>query len=291
MMTFCLFTNCESNIRNITSQEIKHLKKHGYVLCKKLVSDKDLKILVKHGYKITKNKNDMTNKNIYFKESYQKIDFFSMRENDDLERIATHIPANQIISSTSNFIQRAFNGKRVRILKDAFLSYSPGKRGCGWHVDDKFFWPSPRYQLSHNGINVWIALSKYKKSYGGGLAISDGSHRSFHASKAIDELFHSGQTCFLSKLNPKLNLMLEKNKKTFDMNPGDALIMDRWCFHKTDNFTKKGVVAYTNPLMRYSIRYMPENNQYINPRTVNGIKRVAKPLKLFGNRQFPIVYK
>ena len=139
MMTFCLFTNCESNIRNITSQEIKHLKKHGYVLCKKLVSDKDLKILVKHGYKITKNKNDMTNKNIYFKESYQKIDFFSMRENDDLERIATHIPANQIISSTSNFIQRAFNGKRVRILKDAFLSYSPEKRGCGWHVDDKFF--------------------------------------------------------------------------------------------------------------------------------------------------------
>lgn len=290
-VTFCLFTNCESSIRNITKQEIKQLKKNGYVLCKNLVSGEDLKKLVQQGHKISNKKNDDSENDIYFKNSYRKIEFFSMRENYDLEQVATHIPAKQIIDSTSNFIQRAFNGKRVRVLKDAFLSYSPGKRGCGWHVDDKFFWPSPRYEMAHNGINVWIALSRYRKNRGGGIAVSHESHRSFQATKAIDQLFHSGQTCFLDKLNPRLHSMLEKNKRTFDMNPGDALIMDRWCFHRTDNFTKKGITCYTNPLMRYSIRYMPENNKYLNPKMINGIKYVAKPLKLYGNRQFPIVYK
>lgn len=29
----------------------------------------------------------------------------------------------------------------IRLLKDAFLSYQDGFKGCGWHVDDKMFWP------------------------------------------------------------------------------------------------------------------------------------------------------
>ena len=29
----------------------------------------------------------------------------------------------------------------LHVMKDAMLAFDPDNRGCGWHVDDKFFWP------------------------------------------------------------------------------------------------------------------------------------------------------
>ena len=87
-------------------------------------------------------------------------------------------------------------------------------------------------------------------------------------------------TCNLSKLDPKANKEFEKNMVTFDMNPGDAIIHNRWCFHKGDNFTNLGIQEFKEPLMRYSIRYMPENSYYLN---------TEKKLKNH-DEMFPIVY-
>lgn len=42
----------------------------------------------------------------------------------------------------------AAGDEEVRVLKDAFLSFVPGKQGCGWHRDDSYFWPCPENEVS-----------------------------------------------------------------------------------------------------------------------------------------------
>ena len=42
---------------------------------------------------------------------------------------------------------------RIRLLKDAVLVMGSKNKGCGWHVDDKFFWPC--YDDA-TGINAWV---------------------------------------------------------------------------------------------------------------------------------------
>ena len=43
---------------------------------------------------------------------------------------------------------------RIRLLKDAVMVMGPKSKGCGWHVDDKFFWPC--YDDS-TGVNAWVS--------------------------------------------------------------------------------------------------------------------------------------
>jgi len=144
-------------------------------------------------------------------------------------------------------------------------------QGCGWHVDDKGFWPS-RDDDSGLGINVWIALDKYRISHGGGLAVAPTSHRASFASsarKAISSGF--GDTCRMRELSPENHEKLEALKVTYDMEPGDAIIHTRYCFHRSDDFTEEGkshfysdTESQSSPtkkaLLRYSIRYMPADS-------------------------------
>ncbi|KAJ1619120.1 hypothetical protein T492DRAFT_916278 [Pavlovales sp. CCMP2436] len=151
-------------------------------------------------------------------------------------------------------------GQEVRVLKDAFLSYEPGKSGCGWHRDDRFFWPCPENEGP--GVNVWVALSSYSPRHGGGLAVSRGSFRAPWRDRAINAI--SSQTCALAELNPRLNRLVDKGRKEWRMEPGDAIVHARHCFHKGVPFTKAGLRSYTkkssSPLLRYSVRYMPASS-------------------------------
>lgn len=254
---FLLYSMVYSN-RKLTNRELKKLKKDGFVLCKNLINGNDLDFLIQEG------KNTINRKSFFDPKTYTKIEFDTLQKNLKLQNIARNLPANQIMEN--NKFSYIFGGK-TRVFKDAFLSFSPGLSGCGFHVDDPYFWPSPLQNLGHQGINIWIALSEYKKEYGGGLAVVRNSEKSKHFHRARKLIRGKNNnipnTCKLSTLDPIANKEFEKNMVTFDMDPGDAIIHNRWCFHKSDNFTKKGIQKFKQPLMRYSIRYMPENSFYL----------------------------
>ena len=262
--------------RKLNNDEMIQLNKEGFVLCKNLVNNEDLDFLIQEG------KNTIKRSSLFNATTYTKIEFDTIHRNNRLKNITRNLPAKQIMEN--NKFSSIFGGK-TRVLKDAFFSLSPGLPECGLHVDDPYFWPSPLYNLGHEGINIWIALSEYKKKYGGGLAVVKSSRKSKYFNKARkfirtkdnNDIF---MTCNLSKLDPKANKEFEKNMVTFDMNPGDAIIHNRWCFHKGDNFTNLGIQEFKEPLMRYSIRYMPENSYYLN---------TEKKLKNH-DEMFPIVY-
>lgn len=168
-------------------------------------------------------------------------------------------------SSSSTSSQSSQNPPAIRLLRDAFLAYEDGGIGCGWHVDDKFFWPcedSPPH-TADAGVNVWITLSPLRASEGGGLAIAPTSHAISwreDARAVITGFEENGypKTCNMEKLSPEFHGKVESLKKTFDMEPGDAIIHDRYIFHRTDKFQKERKLGFLKRTKhRISLRYMP----------------------------------
>jgi hypothetical protein len=112
---------------------------------------------------------------------------------------------------------------------------------------------------------------------GGGLAVSPGSHKVQFAQKAMDTI-REGGTCGMETLAPDIHQKLEAMKMVYDMQPGDALIHDRYLFHRSDSFNEE-VDDLT--LNRYSIRYMPED--------ALSFDHSGQPLKNFDG-EFPQVF-
>lgn len=106
------------------------------------------------------------------------------------------------------------------------------------------------------GANVWVALSNYDPRLGGGLAVAKGSHRAAWRDAAIAAI--RGRTCDLATLSPELQRKAEACRAEYKLQPGDAIIHDRHCFHRAVPFTRAGLRVYNGqPLLRYSVRYMP----------------------------------
>eukprot|EP00929_Paragymnodinium_shiwhaense_P021668 TRINITY_DN14072_c0_g1_i2.p1 TRINITY_DN14072_c0_g1~~TRINITY_DN14072_c0_g1_i2.p1 ORF type:complete len:313 (+),score=46.91 TRINITY_DN14072_c0_g1_i2:104-1042(+) len=143
----------------------------------------------------------------------------------------------------------------LRVLRDAFFSMAPGQRGCGWHVDDSYFWPAKR-DGPGPGVNVWVALDEVKVGQGGGLAFAPGSHRpGFLPHRAV--IRQPGpypQTCEMKTLSPESHESLEAIKVCPALQPGDAIVLTRFLFHRGDPF----VDASGEPIARYSVRYVPD---------------------------------
>ncbi|CAM9836366.1 unnamed protein product [Chrysoparadoxa australica] len=163
----------------------------------------------------------------------------------------------------------------IRVLKDAFFESSPATKGCGWHVDDPFFWPA---NPESGGLNVWVAMSQYNAAEGGGLLVAPGTHRHSPASAGLTHLQatispHSlplrpgphdwpsearevikPNTCDLETLSPELWEKFEAVRKTWDMQPGDALICDRWLFHRSFRSVDGDGSGPATPKMRYTVR-------------------------------------
>lgn len=186
-------------------------------------------------------------------------------------------------------------------------------------MDDKGFWPC--YDDT-TGINVWIALSEISSATGGGLAIAPGSHKLEWNRQAASIIHENFGTCNMETLAPDYHSILESMKVVYDMQPGDAIIHDRWLYHRADPFKKinsyistssgsssSGVdtsatatVSETGYLNRYSIRYMPETARAYNvglmkPEYTEIHFRDSKyttfdghPLSDFGTDYFPQVY-
>ena len=149
---------------------------------------------------------------------------------------------------------------QLRVLKDALLAFKAGDSGCGWHTDDKFFWPAEDVPAAAEdsgggtatgadlqGCNVWIALTPVRAAEGGGLAVAPTSFKApwrEEARRAIAfEVGSPPTTCEMASLSPRNHRRLEGLKALHDMEPGDALVHARYCFHRGEPFREIGAAA------------------------------------------------
>ena len=257
----------EAENRNVLSEEqMQTFDRDGVILVRGLVKGEELLAAIEEVKAMGKKKHD------FFK-SYKNIEFQTWRTNNVLKNVAFH---SDVPKAAAQLINRGVSNKDredpVRLLKDAVLCYSPGGEGCGWHVDDKFFWPC---QDDSTGVNVWIALSPMSAKRGGGLAVSPGSHKEKFAQDGIP-IIRAGGTCGMETLAPDIHSKLEDMKVLYDMEPGDAILHDRWLFHRSEKF--KGAEEDDVVLNRYSIRYMPADAKAFD----NGYDDVYKDEKYKG---------
>lgn len=256
----------------LTEEQIQIFERDGVLLVRGLINGEELRAAIEEVSLIGSKKSP------FFK-SYKNIEFQAWRNSKALKDVAIFSKVPRAAAQLINLKSSGKNSKGpIRLLKDAVLCFSPDGAGCGWHVDDKFFWPC------HNdftGVNVWIALSPMSAERGGGLAVSPGSHKEKFAQNAIP-IIVAGGTCAMETLAPAVHKKLEDMKVVYDMEPGDAIIHDRWLFHRSDSFKK--TEAEDVVLNRYSIRYMSEDARAYD----NGFDPVFKDEKHKGKDGHPL---
>lgn len=171
--------------------------------------------------------------------------------------------------------------KPLRVLRDAFFALSPGNKGCGWHVDDAFFWPAKR-DGPGPGVNVWVALDEVELGAGGGLAYAPGSHRPgfLPHRDVIRQPGEGPQTCKMETLSPECHAALEAIKECPAFQPGDAVIHTRFLFHRGDPFA----ASDGRPVARYSVRYVPATCELDGMNFVMTPEGEKKPVMLSGVR-------
>ncbi|KAJ1452735.1 hypothetical protein M885DRAFT_588963 [Pelagophyceae sp. CCMP2097] len=210
---------------------------------------------------------------------YRALDFGGWR-NKHLRRISLDGAAPEMAAQLMGLRAE----EPMRALQDAAFALEAGDTSCGWHVDDKFFWPcrdsAPRDKRA--GINVWVTLSPVGTK-DGCLALAPGSHDAPWREKCrrcIAAVPAAGfpRTCDLAILSPACAKRCEAAWRTvsgadFDMAPGDAIIHSRYVFHRGLPFSEG------EPKLRYSVRYMPAEAVLVDFRGQSGSKLADKGAK------------
>merc|ERR1719491_1851990 len=150
----------------------------------------------------------------------------------------------------------------VRLLKDGFFGLrSNNNTGCGFHQDDRFFWPTTD---GTTGVNFWVALSDISAAEGGGIRVVHQSALDPEIARECLEVIRTTDeapqkltptTCRMHELSPSCHDKLMEASVVHDLAPGDALVWDRRTFHRTEPFR---VVSEEEPKLRYTVRYVPE---------------------------------
>ena len=182
---------------------------------------------------------------------YASLAFGAWQGHSALEELALR-------STVTDAARQLLGRDDVHLLLDAFFELRSGQQGCGWHVDDKFFWPCE----GDDGLNVWIALDAVGHD-GGGLAFAPGTHLAdFDDVRETIKTPVDGAaaTCQLAELNPAQNARVEARKQVPLMNPGDAIIHKRNLFHRAVPFTTTTTTATDEKsIARFSARYVPSD--------------------------------
>lgn len=228
----------------LSPDQVRDFQRDGFVVARGLISGEMLEraMAVSHGV------------DSQFETEYDALAFESFRKYPALADLA--LSSDATYAAVQLTPTAASGQEHLHLLRDALFVFSGGdtgdKTGCGWHVDDPYFWPATR-DSSGPGVNVWIALDEVTDA-GGGLALALGSHtESFmDCRKAIE-----GGTCQMATLSPQLNQRLEDLAVVPQMKPGDAIIHTRWLFHRTNGFSQGAATEKRQGIARYTARYMP----------------------------------
>lgn len=279
----------------LTNQQIADFRRDGVIVIRGMLEGEALENAVKATNKIQRSRGLAQRLAHKIFPVYRNLGFQAYRKHDALKAVAFGSTAPTICAKLMGLDDEYGEGNQdistqkprsLRLLKEAILGFSRGDIGCGWHVDDKTFWPcedshgdyhphkkKSRHQ-SDAGINVWISLSTVTAEEGGGLAVAPGSHNLNGKGRAGKILRRARQaiaslgpqtTCALAKLEPTCHDYMEKMKRVYDLQPGDAIIHDRYLFHRSDHF-REGLGGDTKQVtkQRISLRYMPSDATYFN---------------------------
>lgn len=263
--TIILFSIVVGATGPLSPSQISNYRRDGVILIKGLITGRMLQNAQANINQLVNNSNRSTN-------SYRFASIQGWSTNPFLRSIAFNSDAPRISAELMGLNKT----RPLRLMKDALMALSPGDKSCGWHVDDKFFWPcydNPELGATDEGVNVWITLSPLLAREGGGLAVAPKSSRAIWREKCrkfigtFDATNLAGNTCELATLSPKCHYRLESMKVLHDMEPGDALFASRYLFHKGEPFDK----GYTK--LRYSIRYMPADARIFDNRIEPAIQK------------------
>lgn len=229
----------------LSEQQVAHFFENGYVLVPQLVPPSALSQMraAVSPEKPSARQNPL----------YSHLDFFTWRLDPIFKQIATRSKvAAAALQLTPLSAQVAANSRAMVVVQDAFFRMRGDNKGCGFHVDDPFFWPCPR-DAPGPGINAWIALDDVTED-GGGLTIVPRSHEKqfLPFRKAIE-----GNTCMLAELDKLKNDHLESLALSPVMTAGDVILHTRWLFHRGNPFKHGSAAQKGAGIGRYSIRYMP----------------------------------
>jgi Phytanoyl-CoA dioxygenase (PhyH) len=245
-------------IRRLSSVEVSDYQRDGTVLAKALLTREQVET-VKNAIVLARDPNAFFR--FLIPSSYDLILFDMWRSTATIAVLALKslpIVAADIMFPPSEPQQQQ---QPFRLLRDAYFRYAPGESGCGWHVDDGAFWPT------HNdtsGVTIWIALDDM--THGGGLLMAN---RTMVSAETVQHCRAAtyGRTCDMETLAPDCYATMERAKIQWQVQPGDAIVWDRWTYHRTDpivaakvegpDSNASGSSSTKTTLSRYSIRYVP----------------------------------
>lgn len=261
----CLSTPTPPTPYPLTADQKSFYQKNGYLILPSLLTPTQVTNSLQAVTSLQSNRNLATKLIYKLFPTYGNLSFQTWRTNPALEDIAFDSPASDICAQLMT-LDSDPDGRTMRLVKDAVLGYSPGDKGCDWHIDDKVFWPctDTNYGQVDAGINVWITLSEIDSKIGGGLALAQGSHvENQDWIQTAREVIRKGgptTTCQMANLDEQSWNQLEALKQVFDFQPGDAIFHNRYLFHKVDPFPTD--LESEGMKHRISLRYMPSDATY-----------------------------
>lgn len=248
----------------LTPQQLQDYHRDGFVFVQGLLSEQEAAQLKESAIYASSRLFDVFA--LFGKSRYKTIMFDLWRTSSDIASLSLqalpHVAAQLMTHSDYNDNTETSrpHTETIRLLRDAFFAYQPPGEACGWHVDDAGFWPAVE---DTTGPTFWIALDPLLVSEGGGLAVLN--RTLFAETEPLDITEDScrqaiaGATCDMTEKSPACHAKMEATKMEFDMRPGDAIVWDRFTFHRG--------VAGTEQLpedaikQRYSVRYMPQGSR------------------------------
>ncbi|KAL3941139.1 MAG: hypothetical protein SGBAC_004452 [Bacillariaceae sp.] len=262
----------------ISQKELEEYHRDGFILKKGLLQGEELSQLMEGAEEIyaTSNQKDVNIPNFF-----QKLTFDLWRRKDEFAQLAFEdLPsvAAELLGFEQSSNKNSKEEDTIRILKDGFFGFQQKRNsGCGFHVDDAVFWPASD---ETTGVNFWVALSPMRILEGGGIRVVNQSKVEpifEECRQAITTPSEHGypRTCDMELVSPECHMKMLEASVVFDMEPGDALIWDRWTFHRSEPFRltpevdeaseeectdpslEKTKDAGSDYRLRYTIRYVP----------------------------------
>lgn len=224
----------------LTDEQVDHFFTHGYVLARQLLTPSAMESLSSGAQVIEE-------VGIAPSIHYAKLKFKVWESAPVFKQLACE---SKISSAVCQLLPD--EGGRF-VLNNVYFRLAADQIGCGFHVDDPFFWPCPR-DSPGPGVNIWMPLDDVDGK-GGGLAFVPKSFTKewLECRKAI-----SDQTCEMAKLSPELNDRLERLKVEPEFKRGDVLFCTRFLFHRGCSFKPDADEAVkAKGIRRFSVRYMP----------------------------------
>ena len=252
----------------LTPDEIAAFRRDGFLLKKRAVGGAELEELVRAGERLYRSK---TPTDWLFRKVFAKLSTQIWRQDPAFAQTAFE-------SSLPGLAARLMGGtdrqRPLRILKDGFFGFDGSSNaGCSFHVDDKFFWPAAD---DTTGVNAWLTLSEVTAAGGGGIRVVNQSLAKPFFEECLAVIRGGGggpesynSTCHMDTLSPPCFDRMMAASVVYDMEPGDALLWDRWTFHRSEPLhgttaaapaAAPAAAATTTlePKLRYTIRYVPE---------------------------------